>query len=410
MKLTYKHTAIACYISYITSAVINNLTSLLFVTFQREFGLTLDQLAFLIVMNFGVQIFVDFIGAKFADRIGYRRIVMASHVFAAAGLVFLAFLPKILPSAFIGLIISAFTYAVGSGLMEVIISPITEALPSEAKASSMSFMHSFYCWGCVLVAVVSTLFFKFAGIENWSVLCLIWALLPVSALFLFKFVPINQLCEGEEKKPLTALFRTGVMWLFMILMACSGAAEQSMAQWASYFAETELGVTKQTADLLGPCTFAIAMGISRVAFAKITKKIDMKICLLVSGILCIVSYAMTAFIPYSYLSLAGCALCGLSVGAMWPGVLSLSAETNPSGGTSMFAILALCGDVGCFSGPEAIARAASAFSADGEPSVKAGLSVGIVFPLVIVAAVLFLMLLSKRKSGENFAENSQMGK
>ena len=163
--LSYKHTAAACYISYITGAVINNLAPLLFVTFSQSFGLSLEQLAKIITMNFGIQIVVDFVGAKFADKIGYRPLIIAAQAFAAAGLASLGTLPRLLDNAYLGIIISAALYAVGSGLMEVLISPIIEALPGDAKASSMSLLHSFYCWGQVLMVVLSTLFFKVFGID-----------------------------------------------------------------------------------------------------------------------------------------------------------------------------------------------------------------------------------------------------
>lgn len=398
MKFTYKHTMRTCYLAYITGAVINNLAPLLFVTFSETFGLHLEQLALIITMNFGIQMIVDFIGAKFADRIGYKPLIMTSQIFSALGLVALGVLPRLLPSPYIGIILAAVLYAVGSGLMEVLISPIIEALPGDAKASSMSLLHSFYCWGHVLTVVVSTLFFRVFGIENWSVLCILWAILPVVTFFLFYLVPINQLgAEGEESQPLRKLFSVKILWLFLILMLCAGAAEQSMSQWSSFFAETELGVSKQMADLLGPCMFAITMGLSRVLFAAVGKRLDIRTGLVGSAVLCIASYLLAAYGPHPLLALAGCALCGFSVGMMWPGVLSLSAKTYAAGGTAMFALLALAGDVGCFVGPEVVARTASASATCGAQSVKAGLVFAIVFPLFILLAVAVLALRGKKR-------------
>ncbi len=397
-KLTYKHTVIACYLTYITSAVSNNLVPLLFVTFNKQFGLTLDKLAFIITMNFGIQIFVDLAGAKFADRIGYKKLVMTAQLFDAVGLAALGILPKLLPNPYAGIILSAVFYAIGSGLTEVVISPIVEAIPNDGsvKASAMSFLHSFYCWGQVLMVVVTTLFFKIFGVGNWSVICCLWAILPLVNFVFCIFVPIAQLNDNDQDEPLPLgkLFTVKILWVFMLLMLCAGAAEQSMSQWASFFAETELGVSKQAADLLGPCMFAAAMGTARVLFAAL-KKLDIRAGLLISSVLCIISYLIAAFAP-SFLALAGCTLCGFSVGILWPGVLSLSAKTYKAGGTAMFAILALFGDVGCFVGPEAVARFSTALAGTNEPSVKAGLMLAIVFPLCILLCT-FALLAAGRK-------------
>ena len=393
MKLSFKHTKYSCYLAYVTSAVINNLAALLFVQFSKQFGLALSDLSFIITMNFGVQIVVDLIGAKYADRVGYRTIVRLSQIFGAMGLVGLGIFPRIFPSAYAGILTAAVIYAIGSGLTEVVISPIVEALPGDEKASAMSMLHSFYCWGQVFAVLVTTGFFYLFGIENWSVICCLWALIPIATFVLFKFVPINQLESGAEEghSGLGKLFSVKIIWLFLILMLCSGAAEQSMAQWASFFAETELGVSKQVADLLGPCLFAVCMGITRVFFGIFGERLNMKVSLLASGLLCVVSYLIAAFVPISGLSFAGCALCGIAVGLMWPGTLSLAASIYPAGGTAMFAILALAGDAGCFVGPESVARASAAVSAGGV-SVKTGLSFAIVFPMIIAVACAALML------------------
>lgn len=397
MKLSFKHTKYSCYLAYVTSAVINNLAALLFVQFSKQYGLALSQLSFIITMNFAVQIVVDLIGAKYADKIGYRTIVRLSQVFGALGLVGLGIFPRIFPSAYAGIITAAVIYAIGSGLTEVVISPIVEALPGDEKASAMSMLHSFYCWGHVFAVVVSTGFFYVFGIQNWSILCCLWAIIPIITFVLFKFVPINQLESGAEEghSGLGKLFSVKIIWLFLILMICSGAAEQSMAQWASFFAETELGVSKQVADLLGPCLFAICMGVTRVFFGIFGEKLNMKASLFASGLLCVISYLIAAFVPYSGLSFAGCAICGVAVGLMWPGTLSLASSIYPAGGTAMFAILALAGDAGCFIGPETVARASSAVSG-AVSSVKTGLAFAIVFPLII-AVVCGILLCSKVK-------------
>lgn len=396
MKYTYKHTVLTCYLAYITSAVINNLAPLLFVTFSKEFGLSLEDISLIITMNFAIQIIVDFLGAKFTDKIGYRNIIITAQLFAALGFIGLGTFPKIFPNPYTGILLSAFLYAVGSGLTEVVISPIVEAVPGDAKTSSMSLLHSFYCWGHVFTVIVSTLFLKVFGTENWGILCYLWAILPVITMFLFFKVPINQLAakDGDRTK-LRSVFGVKILWIFMLLMICSGAAEQSMAQWVSFFAETELHVSKQVADLLGPCLFAITMGISRVLYSIIGEKVDMKISLFLMSVLCIISYLLAAFSPHPLICLAGCALTGFSVGIFWPGVLSLASKTYPLGGTAMFAILALFGDVGCFTGPETVARASSVISETAR--VKDGLAFASVFPAVLAIGVIALAVISKFK-------------
>lgn len=401
--MTYKHTMYSCYLAYITSAVINNLPALLFVTFNKMFGLTLEQLASIITFNFAIQILVDFIGAKYADKVGYRSLILTSQFFAILGIISLGTLPQILPNAYSGIIISTALNAVGSGLAEVIISPITEAIPGDAKASSMSLLHSFYCIGHMLTVILSTLYFKIFGIENWSILCVIWSAVPAFAFFMFLKVPINQLKSDDDGKStsILKLFSVKILWLFLILMICAGAAEQSMAQWSSFFAETELHVSKQVADILGPCMFAFTMAAARILFAVIGKKADIRLSLFVSGIICVISYLIVSFCNNSFISLIGCTLCGFGSGILWPATLSLSAKTHPAGGTAMFAILALAGDVGCFAGPEVVARAASLLSDGTSPLIKDGFKAAAIFPLLIAIITITLYILRYRKIKAN---------
>lgn len=389
---------LSCYAAYITSAVINNLPALLFVIFSRQFGLTLEKLAFIITIIFGFQIVVDFTGAKFADKMGYRRVILIAQIFAFAGLVGLGVFPNVFPSPYVGILTAALLLSTGSGLTEVVISPIIEALPGDAKASAMSLLHSFYCWGHVLTVAVSTLFMWNFGIQNWRYLCILWSLIPAITFLFFTKVPINQLNnQNDGHTSISKLFKVKILWIFMLLMLCSGAAEQSMAQWASYFAETELGVSKQVADLLGPCTFAVTMGVSRIVFSVVSEKTDMSMALIISSAISTVSFIIAALSPYSILSLLGCALCGFGVAILWPGVLSFSAKIYPQGGTAMFGILALFGDLGCFVGPQTVAYASSLTA---EPSVKTGLLFAICFP-ILIAAFSAVLYVSQKKFDKN---------
>ncbi len=390
MEWTYKHTKIAAYLGYITQAVVNNLMPLLFVAFQENFSLGLDRISLLITMNFGVQIVTDLVAAKYVDRIGYRAAMIIAHSMVVAGLGGLSFLPFVM-APFAGLCICGALNAIGGGLTEVIVSPIVEALPGDEKASAMSMLHSFYCWGQVAVVALSTVYFSTAGIENWRILPLFWLLIPLFNILLCVKVPIRTLSADNQSVPLKELFHVKIFWLFLTLMICAGASELAMSQWASLFAEKGLNVSKTFGDLLGPCAFAVLMGLARVFFGIKGDKIDLRKFIAGSSILCVFSYLLAVFAPLPVLSLAGCALCGLSVGIMWPGTFSLAAKHYPQGGTSMFAILALAGDVGCSAGP-----ALCGFVAEGTGALKTGLLVSAVFPMLLAVCV---MLLKKEKKG-----------
>lgn len=384
MTLTYRHTKYAAYIGNITQAIVNNLMPLLFVSFSEQFSLSLDKISFLITMNFGVQIITDIVSAKYTDKIGYRKMTVAAHIFAFIGMCALSFLPFI-TDPFAGLCICSAIMAVGGGITEVIISPVVEALPGDEKASAMSLLHSFYCWGQVAVVLFSTLYFTTAGIENWRFLPLLWALVPLFNIFLFSKVPLRSLNEDNEPMPLRELIRVRVFWIFIILMICSGASELAMSQWASYFAEEGLHVSKTMGDLLGPCAFAVLMGISRSIFGAVGDRINLKTAITASSLLCAVSYLVTVFSPYPILSLAGCAVCGFSVGIMWPGTFSLSAKNYPAGGTAMFAVLALSGDVGCSLGPNVAGLLGNLTG-----TLKDGLLAVTLFPVILLIGTLLI--------------------
>ncbi len=392
----YTYTIYACYIGYVVQAIINNLAPLLFLTFQRSFQISTEQIGLLISINFGTQILVDFIAAKYVDRIGYRVSVVAAHVFSVVGLIGLGIFPFLLPP-YAGLILAMVFNAIGGGLIEVLISPIVEAAPSSsAKETAMSLLHSFYCWGHVAVVLLSTLGFRLLGMERWYILPILWSVVPACNIFLFARVPIQTLVEEEEQIPAKKLLSMNMFWLFFALMVCAGASEQAMSQWASLFAEKGLNQSKTVGDLLGPCLFAVLMGSSRMFYGKFGEKIDLRKFMLGSGALCIISYLLAVFMKNPLLALLGCALCGLSVGIMWPGTFSLSAKFCPQGGTLMFALLALAGDLGCASGP-AVVSVVSGFYPD--LGIKAGLAAAIVFP----ALMILLLVVGRKRMKEGAA-------
>ena len=376
----YQKTLAACYLGFITQAIAANFAPLLFLTFQNTYGISLEKIALIPVVFYLTQLLIDLGATKFADKIGYRICVVTSQVVSAAGLVLLAILPEILPLPFLGILIAVIFYAVGSGLVEVLVSPIVEACPFENKDGRMSLLHSFYCWGAVGVILGSTLFFAVFGIEHWQILTLIWALVPLVNIFQFLTCPIERLAEDGESLPLGKLFRLPLLWMMILLMICSGASEATMAQWASAFTESALGVSKTVGDLAGPCLFAAFMGSSRMLYGKMSTKLNLTRAMLLSGLLCVACYLLASLSPLPILGLAGCALCGFSVGIMWPGTISLSSQKCPQGGTAMFAVLALAGDFGSTVSP-AIAGSLSELAGG---NLKTGLLAATIFPILLV--------------------------
>lgn len=384
MKLTYKHTIYACFTGYIVQAVINNFIPLLFLTFRSSYGIPLSKITFLVTFNFGLQLVIDLLAAGFVDRIGYRAAAILAHVFAVAGFLSLTVLPELTPDPFVGLMLAVLIYAVGGGLIEVLISPIVEACPTDNKEKAMSLLHSFYCWGHVAVVLISTLYFRFVGIGHWKMLAVFWALIPAVNIVMFAKVPITPLLAEDEKGLTIKQLLTGkTFWVLMFLMLCAGASEQAVSQWASTFAELGLGVSKTVGDLTGPMLFAILMGTSRAIYGKYGEHIRLERFMTLSGICCVGSYLLMALAPSPVLGLAGCGLCGLSVGILWPGTFSLASARIRNGGTQMFAFFALAGDVGCSLGPTVVGQVAGA----GGEQLNRGILAGMVFPMLLLAGL-----------------------
>lgn len=399
MKLTYKHTKYAAYIGYITQAIVNNLPALLFVIFNTDYGISLEKIGLLVTLNFGVQILVDLMAVKYIDRIGYRAGVVAAHVFAVLGLCCFGMLPEIMVDKYAAIVIAMVLNAIGGGLTEVLISPIVESLPGDEKASAMSILHSFYCWGHMAVVILSTAFFAFIGIENWRVLPFIWAAVPLFNIFFFSKVPLRVLVEESQRVPVSRLCKSGLFWILMLLMVAAGASEQAMSQWSSLFAEAGLSVSKTMGDLLGPCMFAALMGTARLVYGVLGSRLNIRRSLMYTSLLCIASYLITVLAPWPIVSLIGCGLCGFSVGLMWPGVFSLSSQTYPAGGTAMFALLALAGDLGCGGGPGLVGLVSGRLE-DGlgvMNALKSGVGVAIVFPVLMVTGLVMLKRAVKQK-------------
>ena len=382
----YRRTKTACYLGFVTQAISANFVPLLFLTFYRTYGITYADLALIPLTFYITQLLVDFLCAKFVDRIGYRKSIIIAQVTSGLGLAMLSFVPDLCAKPFVGILLCVIIYAVGSGLIEVLCSPIIEACPFENKDGTMSLLHSFYCWGAVGTVVLSTVFFVIFGTDHWRILACLWAVIPLYNVYNFAVCPIEPIVADGEGMTIPQLFKTGKFWLFILLMICAGASEIAMAQWASAFAESSLGVTKTAGDLLGACGFAVFMGISRVLYGRFGESVDLSRFMIASGILCLCSYLLAAFAIRPVMGLIGCMMCGFSVGIMWPGSISISSSKLPKGGTALFAFLALAGDLGGAAGPAIVGTVSQLM---GE-NIQSGVLAGICFPVLLVISVVIL--------------------
>lgn len=394
MVKNYKKTMIACYLGFITQAITANFAPLLFLKFHRDYEISLGRIALIPTVFYVTQLIVDVLCAKFVDKIGYRKCIVASEVCAAAGLIGLAFLPEILGSPFVGIIISVIVYAIGSGLIEVLCSPIVEACPFEHKEAAMSLLHSFYCWGSVGVVLLSTLFFAIFGIDSFPWLACVWALVPLVNVYNFATCPIEHLVEEGKGMHIRDLFQVPLFWVSILLMICAGASESSMAQWASAYVESAVGLSKTIGDLAGPCMFAIMMGISRVIYGKYGDRLNLMNFMLGSGVLCLACYLMASVSSNPLIGLAGCIICGFSVGIMWPGTISISSKRLPAGGTALFALLAMAGDLGGAFGPSLVGN----ITQHANDNLQRGMLAGSVFPLVLIIALLIMKRMKENPS------------
>ncbi|HCA71760.1 MAG: MFS transporter [Oscillospiraceae bacterium] len=392
MQSTYRHTRRACYLGYLTQGIVNSLAPLLFTVFQTDYQISFAQLGQLILLNFGTQLCMDFFSVCFVDRIGIRHCIIGSHLTAMVGLLLMGILPNLI-DPFTGLSIAMVCCAMGSGLIEDLVSPILDSLPIPQKASSMSLLHSFCCWGQVAVIALTTLSLHYIGSQQWFLLPILWALIPLINLVRFLHVPIPPALPPEKKTPVRSLLHSRLFLLCMLMVLCAGASDLTMSQWSSLFAERGLGVEKVTGDLLGPCLFSVLEGTGRLLYGLFGKKIKLHTAVLSCSVLCVICYLTASLSPYPLPALLGCALCGFSVSLMWPGLYSLAARSFPHGGTSMFGLLAVCGDIGCSLGPWLTGLAGAE-----DAGLKRGLLLAVIFPIIMVAGMLCFCLREHRHS------------
>lgn len=391
MKSKYTMTKIACYVGYVVQAVVNNFLPILFIALQNIYGLSYEQLARIILFNFLTQMVTDFITPKILAIIGYRKAAMLAHISASAGLVFLGILPKIMESTYFAIIISMVITAFGSGLIEVILSPMVDMLPTSNKAGSMSILHSFYCWGQAFTIIATTVMVMFFGFEGWANIPIIWAVIPFVNIFSFSFVPIIEPEKDQKTASLKQLFQNKSFILFLIMMLCSGAAEITMAQWASMFAQQSLGVSKAVGDLAGPCAFAIFMGAGRIWYANVSHKVSFRKTVIVLSVLCAICYIVVGLCDIPSVALVCCALCGFTVSIFWPGTYAEGSNTFKNGGPVMFSAFAMLGDIGCSLGPWL-----SGVVADGY-GLNWGFVASAIFPVLMIISI--FLLISNKKYG-----------
>ena len=394
MKLTYRHTQLACYLGYVSQAITTTFLPLLFVRLGNEFGFTLSKLTVLIAITFVSEIFIDALSPRFINKIGYRASMVLANICSTIGTAGYAVLPFVMKDPYAGFVLCAVINAIGGGFDEVLVSPIVEACPTKNKARAMALLHSFYCWGCAAVVLLSTLYFHLAGVENWRLLAGLWALIPLSNAFLFSLVPIRTLEEEKGESRFADMLRNPIFWLMCVVMICAGASELAMSQWASAFAEAGLGISKTFGDLLGPCAFAVLMGTSRILFSRINDKTDISKILIVCAVLCIGAYFVSALSENPIIALLGCGLCGFAVAPMWPGAFSMASKDIPNASTAMFAAFALAGDMGCTAGPSAVGFISSAGSND----IGSGLIYSAVFPAAMILCLVVIRIIRRNKS------------
>lgn len=396
IRKSYKGTLAATYIGHITQAVANSIIAILFLVFKSKLGITDTQFTILVTVNFGVQLLVDFLCARFMDRFNYRIPMVLAQTCAGVGFVCLGFLPLLLGDVFLGFLIATVIFAIGGGMTEVMLSPIVQACPTENKQAHMNILHSFYCWGCLLAVVVSSLFLWLVGSEYWYLLAALWAIIPLVAGFLFAVVPLDRPTDQippEKRITFGGLFKRPVFWIFIIMMACAGASEQAMYQNAAGYVKDAVGCSDLVAGLVAPGMFALCMGLSRIVTARLNRTVSSEIIMMVSSVLCAVAYVLAALNVWGGLALISCALCGFSIGIFWPGTFSFAADRLSGGGTALFALLAMGGDLGGVAGPALVNLVPASLSG----VVKGGMLCSIIFPIGLMLCTLFLKRAKRNK-------------
>jgi len=394
---SYKKTKTACYMSYIVSMIVNNFAPLLYVHFQSQFSIPLDQITMISTANFGTVILITAISPKFIDAIGYKRSAVLANLCDAIGLLGLVVFPRIFPSPGMGLIVAACIYGIGNGMYEVLLSPIITGCITDMKEKdgAINLLMSFSCWGQVLVVLITTIFFNVAGLGRWEIAAVLWAIVPITNAILFARNPVPEPgARIKEPANLGALLKNPLFWLCMVIIMCAGSGEQAVCQWGSTFMETSLNLNKTVGDLAGPMSFAVFEGLVRVIYTKFGLNWDMRRAVAISAVGLTIGYLCIALSASPILVIAGFAICGCSVSLLWPGAICLATSYIPNGSTVMFSVLALVGAFGCTVGPSIAGMVAAQF----HDNVKYGILATTAFPMLCIVAILIFIKATQKNA------------
>ena len=394
IKKSFRHTKAACYIAGMVQAMVCGFVPLLVVIFNRDYGISLSLITVLLTVNFVAQFTADLVSIFFVNKVSRRACIVAAHIFVGTGYFLLGVVPFFMKDIYWGVFLSVVLFSTGGGLLEVMTSPILDSCPSENKAAAMSILHSMFSFGSIGVILLSSMFFWVFGQANWQYLPFIWSIIALLNAVYLSIVPIKKVNAENKKVSPRGVFKQKQFFVLMLVMMCGGASEIAMSQWASAFAESSLGVSKTVGDILGPCMFALMMGISRITYPFFAHKINLMKYIKGCSALCVVAYLIAALSPFKAFALAGCGLCGFAVGIMWPGTVSLAARSSLDGGTAIFALIALAGDIGCTVGPMVVGFVSSIFGGE----FRAGLLAATIFPLILFIG---MSILNKKKSSSD---------
>lgn len=348
----YRLTTISCFVGIFAQAVIINLAALLFMPLMRLHGLTYVQLGTLVAVNFSVQVGSDLVFSGLIDRIGFRRLVLPACLVGSLGLFLFALAPVLLPGrVFAGLLAATAVYSAAGGLLEVLLSPIVNAIPNEEKGAAMSLLHSFYAWGQMATIILTTLFLFLVGERHWQWMVGFWALLPLANFLLFLKAPFPPSVPEEHRLNMGDLILKPFCLLAFAAIFFGASAEVLMNQWTSAFMERALLLPKLTGDLFGMCGFALMLGLGRAWHGKYGARFDISKALVAMSALAVLCYLVVALAPGSWPGLLACMVCGFATSLLWPGTLIVASERYPLAGAWMFALLAAAGDVGAGLGP-----------------------------------------------------------
>ena len=347
---SYKSTIAACYIGSFVQAIIVNTTPILFIPLREQFGLTFQQMGLLVLINFISQVGCDILFSNAIDKYGFRRFVVAAHGLAVVGLVLFAASPLLFDRPFAGFVTATIIFSGSGGLLELLLSPIVNAIPTDEKAGAMSVLHSFYSWGQAAVILLTTVLLFVFGRAWWQWIILIWTLVPLFNFFFLMRVPFAPNVPEEQRQGMDKILLKPFFIAALATILCGAAAELCISQWASAYLEEAMRLPKVVGDVGGVCLFAVMMGVGRLFYGMYGKKINVSLMMLIGTVGAAACYITVALSGTAVLSLLACGLCGLCVSLLWPGTLVVASEHYPLAGAWMFAILA-AGDIGASAGP-----------------------------------------------------------